>query len=717
MKTSSFLFLIASLLSTPSNVLAQIFPGAIPWINAYDGHLTSAFDANGDGLSDILDLNRAQGSFTLGLRQPDGTFIWSQPSSVGFSDVESMAVGRFLSPAAPSFMVTSRSFNNVQPVPLDGSDLPAPLSGFDPPEPQTLATIPVTADSQGIAIGYAGSNPEPLSLKRVGQNFSPWQNFSLAPNARHAGTVYLKNNTPPVLTFIADAANPAQAILQVFRADENECDFITEWSGLPQNSRFAPGFFTPDFSSQNLGYQSTTFITWSPGTPHLRIARLTSHDVGNHTNYEDLTFLPLPLSFNMQLPISHVSVLYKPGGHRLLLTFQGQPGIAAIYDFDGINIPTLIESLPLNGLSPDAFTPLAGGEFLVHGMRNGQPAYDLFSETSPGHYTVTATGTRPTLPNKAFYSNVIAFSGEPFVNVAASAVKRARVLDWTTHGTAPVAIGSSASITSLSDSGQSIGLGNPATDTLSVPETTSHLLFSQISPLSSISFHSAKSVFQSQLPVAQFSPAAGTYPPLQAGEGLEIIIEVPGAGFDVTTKVSVNDGPWQFVSRFQPLMITAAATLKAYSYSYLSGMGPIVTADYTFGNLAPLAAPTATDADMNGLADDWEALTGITNPAADDDGDGFLNLAEHNAGFDPANSASKPDAVAVAPNLQIFPSASPATPHALRWDASDTAILLETSADLQSWTLVTHGTRIEGNERVFDLPTNSFVRRFYRLRR
>ena len=54
--------------------------------------------------------------------------------------------------------------------------------------------------------------------------------------------------------------------------------------------------------------------------------------------------------------------------------------------------------------------------------------------------------------------------------------------------------------------------------------------------------------------------------------------------------------------------------------------------------LARTAAPSArltADANGNGLADGWEDLTGITDPAGDADGDGISNLREYELSFDP----------------------------------------------------------------------------------
>lgn len=706
-----------------TTVSAQIVPGGVPFVHDTAGRLTAAYDHNGDGRTDVVSLLKEQGSFSLGLRQADGSFVWSTPRSVGFAPVEAMAVGRFISPSEFSIAVTSRRFNNVQLVPLDGADLPPPFKSYLPPEPSGLATLPLSSGTHALTASFTavGVDAEPLKMLRHDTPFGLWSCYEAAPNARRGATLYTKAGSPPVLAFAADLLTPGTALVQFFEADENAASLLSEWltsPALPEAVQFTQGFFQPDVTAQGGGYQSTTLLAWTPGSPTLRIARLTNGDLPNSSPLPGTEiFPPAARSFNMQRPIRCVYVLLEPGAStRLLITWADAAGGASIHRFDGDAVPDLVEGLGLNNLIPDGFAPLAGGDFIALGQRNGQPAHDVYTESTPGHYTALHTGAFPTLPDKALYSNVVAFRGEPMVDSDARALKRARVADWSTAGTPPAAPGGeTASITSLTDTGRTTGLGSPASSSLSVPPATSDLLLNQLGPHASMAFVSARTADQSTLPQVVFQPSPGLYPSLEPGESLAVRMSSPGGGFDVSLLYSVNGGVWMNGSRFEPVMITGNTTIRAYAFSYLSGTGPIVTATYTFGSVPAPAVQSTPDADMNGLSDSWEDLTGIHDPAGDADGDGFLNLAEHNAGFDPNDPLSKPDAVAVAPTLQLQ-QALAGVP-ALRWDANDTAILLETSADLENWTLVTHGTRIEGSERVFDLPVNSFPRRFYRLRR
>lgn len=69
-----------------------------------------------------------------------------------------------------------------------------------------------------------------------------------------------------------------------------------------------------------------------------------------------------------------------------------------------------------------------------------------------------------------------------------------------------------------------------------------------------------------------------------------------------------------------------------------SAQASVSVAAYSAMVFSRSAAPSArltADGNDNGLADGWEDLTGITDPAGDADGDGISNLREYELGFDP----------------------------------------------------------------------------------
>jgi hypothetical protein len=64
----------------------------------------------------------------------------------------------------------------------------------------------------------------------------------------------------------------------------------------------------------------------------------------------------------------------------------------------------------------------------------------------------------------------------------------------------------------------------------------------------------------------------------------------------------------------------------------------------------------------------------------------------------------------------LFNAIGPAQ-NTLRWDASDTAVILEGSDDLATWIVVTQGITRQGGQNVFVLPVGVVPKAFYRLRR
>ncbi|MBS0658778.1 MAG: hypothetical protein JSR82_11110 [Verrucomicrobia bacterium] len=711
--------LLLSCLALAPAATAQIVPDAVPWVTGSATRFAATYDQNADGLPDVVLLDRARGVHVLGLTDAAGAITWGAPQSVGFEGVETLAVGQFLDPLARSLAVTSRTFNAVQFAPVGGGAVPDPLY-LSSPDPLSLATLPIPGELAGVIAGFALPDgdiggtffaPPPLEATRTGADFGLWQAYSVGNNPRQSRIVHAHRTAPGLHAVVVDFTFPATATHLDFRqVDASAATAVARLEDIAPGSHFVHGFFNADLAALDAGGTSTTLLLWTPGDSLLHTGRL--NEVAGPSS--GLQAFPLS-AFPLGRPIREVHVLLSSPAHRLLVVWADAPA-ASIFSFDGTNPPALLEDLDLGGLEPDTLLPVAAsGDFYVFGGQGGAPTYARFSDAgSPGHYTRRASGALPDLSRtRDFYANLLAFRGEPFVDPTAVSLQRFRVRDWTTGGSS---LSGNATVESLLDAGTAAGLGSLLSSPLSVPVATSFLLANQLRPAASVAFHSPRTQAQSARPQVRINPASGLYP---AGTPLALQFDAGGAG---SVMYSINGSPWRFASvDFQLPTISSDAVVRAYVTSFVDGrtvIGPIASASYTFGTVPPAQLTGFVDANGNGLSDAWEALTGVTNPNGDDDGDGMLNYAEHNAGTDPRDPLSRSPAVAAAPQLRIAygGQAAPGTA-SLRWDASDPAVVLQESADLQNWTVVVGGIQPAGAENVYPLPLTSLTKRYYRLRR
>ncbi|GDY21575.1 hypothetical protein LBMAG56_29220 [Verrucomicrobiota bacterium] len=714
------LLALALLLTLAAPARAQRLPSKSPPTVTTATWLAFTLDINADTISDLVLVDRATGSFRIGTVNAQSEFVWSEAADTGLTQIETGAAGHFLSASAWSLVLSSKAFNRGQPVPLDGSSLP-PAVDLPSPEPQTVCGLdPASGGLTRLITGYR--TPPGARPQLTGTQLEPGPEtlWAIEPgaNPRDATPLYGHPFITPAFGILTDDATGPGSRFQVFENPTHPATLVGEITGLAANTKFAAGSFRYDAAPISFNYRSTTVLFWQPSAPTLRTARVTDVDWNNNFALPALTVFSGP-AYPLPRPIRHVYVLEELLT-RLLVVWSDAAGGASLYDFSGTNAPVLLEAVNLNGLDLEAVLPSANGSTVFLGTRDGLPAYDRMSWNGT-HYARIATGSIPLAPKTPLYANLLAFRGEPFVAAAATELQRRRVKDWTL---AAALNAGSASVTALTDSGTTTGLRNSSVNPLAVPLNTTHTLSSQLDAASSIVLLANASTAVASLPRVVFSPAPGNY----SGAPLEVLLKSVNAAAAGVLYYSINGGAWQTHYTYAnspapPLKVTLASsgTVRAYAYNYsfgtdFPGQGPITTAAYTLGTLPPVQPQPLMDLNANGLSDAWENLTGLTNPAADSDGDGFLNLQEHNAGTDPFNAASRPPASAPPTNLaHVIPSAG--TPLILRWDNLDTAVILEASDDLSLWTPVLQGIQQLATENAFPLPTSAFPRAFYRLRR
>ena len=683
----------------------------------------SADVVGADTTEDLVIIDREKGTFIIGKLNTGNQFDWTEARNLGLTDIASAALGHFTQEVFDrsaatenwSFAVTSPTFNRVQFVPLDGSDPPA-SADVTSPEPQALAghdssTFPKTRFITGFKNSTATTPP---LTGTVPGSFDGGWSLGIGANPSNITPIHCHPSYSPALGFLADADGAPGKRLQFVDTNGFFPILIGDVPNLPADTGFTAGQFIADTAwTGAFGYQSCTILAWSPSDSILRVSRVANIDDATSTNLFDLTVLIRP-SYNMSRPMKDVKVLTEGNG-RILIVWGDAAGGASVYDFDGRNAPVFVDTVPFNGLDLDAAIPTAHSSFILIGSRNGMRAYDRIHFDGT-HYSRFATGPIPDRPATPIYSNIIAFNGEPFVNPTASERKRTRVKDWTQS---PIISGSMINFSALTDNGYTAGLGTVLASSVSTSSDTTHALANQLDAASSVALFTNSFAMPASPPIVTISLPSGTY----AGPTLDVTLSSSAQMINY----SINGGAWVQLGNFfatdQHITINTSSTLRAYGRTLfgrdgLSGQGPIVSATYTLSTPPAVAAQPNTDANHNGLSDAWEDLTGIGDPGGDADGDGFLNLQEHNYGSDPGNASDKPGPLVLTPSLSLLNTLpSPTSSAELRWDAGDTAIVLEASSDLHSWSLITTGINRIGNENVFPMPTKVTPRSFYRLRR
>lgn len=673
------------------------------------------------GVDDLLVIDRSSGTYIVGSPGASPGFVWTEPANLGVAPVDAAALAHFVDSDAWSLAVTYQLFNRVQYVPLDGSEPPASVS---PGEilPFTLVGFETGgADvTSSFVAGFVKSGSltpaliatHPGGLPPANFNATLWRNSGAGANPRGGQPVYLNPAFAAVTAFLADATSGSDSRLQFFTAGPSSSTLIATYNGLPEDAQFTVGHFEADLINiYDDSLRSATALAWSPSDNLLRSVRLTDQD-----NFGVLDLITVG-SYNLGRPIQSVRII-EEAVPRLLVAWADAAGGASLYDYDGRNAPVLVGPVDMNGMDLDDAIPTSGGDFILIGKRGGSLAYDRLHRSSGNTYTRTATGSIPTAPSKPLYSNIIAFNGEPFVNAFAKPVSRKRVPDWTTS---PAFSTGTITLSALLDGGTTAGLGNAQPTLVSAPGGTTHALANQIDPSTSITLLDAGIAANQTAADVAFSPGSGRY----AGP-LTVTIQTRPA--NLILHYQVGDGDWQRATGDTLVLELAADSfVRAYATSFAisfggspyntGGSGRIRSASYTIATPAFPQAAANADVNHNGLSDAWEALTGLIDPGGDADNDGFLNLQEHNFGTDPGSASSNPGIIAQPMHLNLVDTLGPAASTTLEWAASDTAVILEGSDDLNAWQPVTENITTSSGRNHFTMPVGTAARKFYRLRR
>jgi hypothetical protein len=698
MKTPVFLLVLA---------FAQAAVGQLPFALETATELSSGGDFNGDGLRDLVLVDRETGTFRNLMQAADGSFTAGDARPTGVPWPAAIGVGKLLAPGPDTLAVAAPEWNGVNLI-RENRVQPvfAPQTGLGP---SALAVLDVFASGFPPAFddlmvaSSLGAPPTPngITLIRVtsGQNLLIPEALTPtdAPLSR-GRKVLLKSGVPAFGGFMATL--PGGSEFRPYRAVGNALTPLTAATGLATDADYTFGFFN---RSSPLSLLLSQFLFYVHGATTLDLRPVTEPLPGEFA-------FGAGSVFDLEAPIHLVSTIEFNGGSWLLVLFDGG-ATAKLYDFDGQNPPTLSESFTAPAGEP--FTggvPLGSGHLLLTtgsgGRSSGWQRYDFNGDSH-----IPAGSGSWTIPNQlASSATVFVFSAEPFVNPDARLMQLLKAGDWTT--TVSGAGSTSRTAGALNFLDPASGLGSPFAVTLSPVVATDFAMPSQYQP--AISIGTLSGLAGEPRPGVRMSPVAGEYDStrLDPALGFPITLTADQSQTDIHYRLSAG-APWTPYTT--PVSLTGDATLETYAGSAPGPTSPIARGSYRFTAQAALGPAVAADLNGNGLGDAWEKAFALTDPAGDPDGDLATNGEEYLAGTDPRDATSVP--TGTTGGLVIFirleADGAGGTDAVVFWPAALTAATLQSSPNLTTWTDITSGIVVNGGFREWRTPAST--PEFFRL--
>lgn len=582
-----------------------------------------AADLTGDGRQDIVVIDRASGAFRTAYQANPEIWSWAAARATGLTNITGATVGSWFTTSRQSFAVAAPMANRshiVQaPAPLSQPTL-TPVFGQGI-GPHALAAPDIAgpgntpeSDLWIASRENAGGSPFQMdSIRHDGSEFTliaPAQTQGLASSVR---TIPLKSGTSPVVAYLGLSPNSDSRLTILSYAVSPPSEIIHRF--LPEASEWTSGAL----GNAPLHH----LLTWLPGE-----TEFLSHPI---TEGPPNTFnLAAQVSYSVALPIGRLAIAQSDQGPRLIV-ISPDASSAEVYDFDGNSSPEFLQQIaPTPGDELTGLLPLANGGFQMLSGPSGSGTSSSMTHYFPenGLFSPGLTTQLPDFRPAALRANTFAFSGEPFVDPAATLLARYNVPEWSST---PLLNGNELTISREIYGGNSVGLGTKSQFILgTVPVGTTFGLTNQYSDV--ISVHSFDAGSHEIGADAEISPPAGI-------QTQAFRVDFNPSPENAGIRFQINGGPWQAWSQ-QEILIHQDTTIRYYALDPNSQHpSAIRIAEYTFE-----IPPHLMDSDGDGIPDFVEIHLGLDPLGGlDHDGDGYSDLEEILAGTKPDDDSDFPD--------------------------------------------------------------------------
>lgn len=538
---------------------------AADFVYETSGEFLTAGDFNGDGVADVLILDKLTGNARVGYANTNGGLFWSAPLLTSVDNITGCAVGHFRVNTRDILAVTATNLNRVPLFDLLNTNFSTLLvnSSSSGVGPHTLASLAAPFGSPpppyGALLVASSLNDAPAERLDIVTNFptgfsSSAGQFPEIGSFQRPNAVPLGSNGPALAAGLLRGTNDTLHLWQFTNAPS----MFLALSNLPPGSEYVVG----NFNGETLPH----FILYVPGKFSMSIYSLIATNTG-------LVF-SAPIFATAAEPLQQVYFLATDSGGTAVMRFG-----------DGIQSMRLPGGIPAFsgiyragvGTAGNVFTgivPLANGRFalLDAPAGSGYSVHEQVIRFDGASFSQVGAANLPALTTSTTRANLWLFQREPFVNRDPGFIASINASDWSdSFSGLPGAL----NVVREQDAGTNNGLGSAASSNYGAPPTgATNGLPNQYQPAISIFSYSAPRAAE---PVSiLIAPPPGTYPgPVQ------ISLSWPGTGRQAFYRVGPA-GSWQSYSA--PFLITNDATIQYYGTTLLSPTrSQVQFATYTLG--------------------------------------------------------------------------------------------------------------------------------------
>ena len=467
---------ILSLLTVAGSLLVFVPKALAAFVYQTPGEFLTSGDFNGDGVPDVLVLDKLTGNARVGYGSLNGTLTWSSPLVTGVENPTGCAAGRFQQTGHDTIAVTAPDFNRVNLV-----DLSNPAAAGAPVTVTPTGTGPHTlvalADPAGgaappynsllAASSFNTPKAELLDLLSLNSGaatpagefsesgpFDQGNALQLAPvpGTLAAGIISVATNesvtiyTPAgdgVTNFVA-----TNTTLDIWQFTNNPAIMLS-LTNLAVGSAYTYGLFTGDTLPR--------FLFYVPGQSNVTIEPLTNRS-------GVFAFgAPINVSFGQDVQGVYLSIL-SPTASPMGARSSSLPTAskACLCRTERLSLPLLMEP----ARSPRAMCSRASSRWAARNW----PCWTLLAGSSSSiHAQVVkfngvsfanlSSGNLPSVSTNTSRANLWLFEYEPFVNSNPVFISSLNDPDWTDNGN--LAVSGTISVSTEHYGGTSVGLTNP----------------------------------------------------------------------------------------------------------------------------------------------------------------------------------------------------------------------------------------------------------------